>query len=120
MDDNNILVGTESGIKVFNIDDKSINDFKAYFNSKENYFESLYVYNFYIDEEDCLWVGTCNNGLYIYDIKKDELVDVSDKYNISKLKHAVIRGTVVDKNDNMWVATNLGLCFINLKDGTHM
>ncbi len=119
MQNNNILVGTESGIKVFNVDDKSITDFNTYFNSKENHFESLYVYNFYMDEDSCLWVGTRNNGLFIYDIKKDEVVDVSDKYNISKLKHAVIRGTVVDKNDNMWVATNLGLCSINLKDGTH-
>ena len=119
MQNNNILVGTESGIKVFNVDDKSITDFKTYFDSKENHFESLYVYNLYMDDDGLLWVGTRNNGLYIYDIKKDELVDVSDKYNINKLKHAVIRGTVVDKNDNMWVATNLGLCFINLKDGNH-
>ena len=120
MDDNNILVGTESGIKVFNVDDKSITDFKTFFNSKGNYFESLYVYNFYLDEEDsCIWVGTRNNGLYIYDIKADEVVDVSDAYNISKLKHAVIRGTVKDKHDNVWVATNLGLCCVNLKNKTH-
>ena len=120
MQDNNILVGTESGIKVFNVNDKSITDFKTFFNSKENYFESLYVYNFYLDEEDsCIWVGTRNNGLYIYDIKADEVVDVSDAYNISKLKHAVIRGTVKDKHDNVWVATNLGLCCVNLKNKTH-
>ena len=119
MDDNNILVGTESGIKVFNIDDKSINDFKAYFNSKENYFESLYVYNFYLSDDGCIWVGTRNDGLYIYDIKADEVVDVSEEYNIAKLRHAVVRGTVMDKHGNMWVATNMGLCCINLKEKTH-
>lgn len=120
MQDNNILVGTESGIKVFNVNDKSITDFKTFFNSKENYFESLYVYNFYLDEEDgCIWVGTRNNGLYIYDIKADEVVDVAEEYNISKLRHAVVRGTVKDKHDNVWVATNLGLCCVNLKNKTH-
>lgn len=119
MDDNNILVGTESGIKVFNVDDKSINDFKAYFNSKENYFESLYVYNFYLSDDGCIWVGTRNDGLYIYDIKADEVIDVSEEYNIAKLRHAVVRGTVMDKQGNMWVATNMGLCCINLKEKTH-
>ncbi len=120
MQENNILVGTESGIKVFNVNDKSIIDFKSFFNSKENYFESLYVYNFYLDENNCIWVGTRNDGLYVYDIKEDKIIDIAEKYNISKLKHAVVRGTVKDKYDNMWVATNMGLCRINLKDKTHV
>ena len=120
MQDNNILVGTESGIKVFNINDKSITDFKTYFNSKENYFESLYVYNFYLDDDGRIWVGTRNAGLYIYDIEKDKVVDVSEEYGIDKLRYAVIRGTVKDKYDNIWVATNMGLCRINLKDGSNM
>lgn len=119
MDNNNILVGTESGIKVFNIDDKSITDFKTFFNSKESYFESLYVYNFYLDENNCIWIGTRNNGLFIYDIKADKVIDVADKYGISKLQHAVVRGTVMDEYDNMWIATNMGVCRINLKDETH-
>ena len=119
MHDDNILVGTESGIKVFNINDKSITEFKSFFNSKENYFESLYVYNFYLDNDSCIWIGTRNTGLYVYDIKEDKVIDVSDKYGIDKLKHAVIRGTVMDEYDNMWVATNMGLCRINLKDKTH-
>ena len=120
MQDDNILVGTESGIKVFNINDKSITDFKTYFTSKENHFDSLYVYNFYLDDENRIWVGTRNDGLYVYDIETDEVIDVSEKYNITKLKHAVIRGTVMDEYDNMWVATNMGLCRINLKDNTHV
>ena len=70
MNDDNILVGTESGIKAFNINDKSITDFKTYFNSKENHFDSLYVYNFYMDEDGLIWVGTRNAGLYVYDVKK--------------------------------------------------
>ena len=120
MNDNNILVGTESGIKVFNVNDKSIVDFKTFFGSEENYFESLYVYNLYLDDDGYLWVGTRNNGLYIYDIKSDNVIDVSEKYDISKLAHAVVRGTVKDKYDNVWVATNMGLCRINLKDKTHV
>lgn len=118
MQDNNILVGTESGIKVFNINDKSITDFKTFFNSKENHFESLYVYNFYLDDDGRIWVGTRNAGLYIYDIEKDKVIDVSEEYGIDKLRYAVIRGTVKDEYDNIWVATNMGLCRINLKDRT--
>ena len=83
--DDNILIGTESGIKVFNTRDESIVDFKTFFNSKENYFESLYVYSFFLDDDNRIWVGTRNSGLYIYDIEKDKVIDVSEEYGIPRL-----------------------------------
>jgi two-component sensor histidine kinase len=55
----------------------------------------------------------------VYDIKADKVVDIAERYGIDKLKHAVIRGTVKDEYNNMWVATNMGVCRINLKDETH-
>lgn len=120
MQDDNILIGTGSGIKVFNINDKSTVDFKTFFNSKDDYFESLFVYSFYMDKDDHLWVGTRNMGLYMYDIKLDNVVNVAKDYNIPKLEHAVVREMVLDDYDNMWVATNMGLCCLNLKDKTHL
>ena len=116
MQDDNILIGTGSGIKGFNINDKSIVDFKTFFNSKDDYFESLYVYSFYHDKDNRIWVGTRNSGLYIYDIESDKVIDVAKDYNIPKLEHAVVREMVLDDYDNMWVATNMGLCCLNLKD----
>ena len=120
MDSSNILVGTESGIKAFNIEDESIIDFKTYFKSKENYFDSLYVYSFFLDVDSCLWVGTRNDGLFIYDIKKDVIINVAEKYQIDRLNHAVVREIVRDEFDNMWVATNQGLCCIGLNDKSHV
>lgn len=120
MNNDNILVGTESGIKVFNVNDESIIDFKTFFGSKENYFESLYIYSFYLDSDSCLWVGTRNDGLFIYDIKEDKVINVAQEYKIDKLRHAVVREMVQDEFDNFWIATNLGLCCINLKDKTHV
>ena len=117
--DDNILIGTSSGIKVFNTKDESIVDFKTFFNSKENYFESLYIYSFYLENDSRIWVGTRNSGLYIYDIKTDKVIDVSKEYNIPKLRHAVVREMVLDGYDNMWIATNMGLCRLNLKTATH-
>ena len=119
LQDDNILVGTESGIKVFNVNDESVVSFKTYFNSKENYFESMYIYSFYMDDNNRIWVGTRNNGLFVYDIGTDKVINVADDYKIDKLRHAVVREMVVDEFDNMWVATNNGLCRINLKDKTH-
>lgn len=113
--DDNILVGTESGIKVFNVNDGSIKDFKTFFNSKEDYFESLYVYSFYLDKDSCLWVGTRNDGLYVYNIRNDEFVNVAEYYGISRMNHAVVREMTYDEFDNLWIATNMGLCRINLK-----
>lgn len=120
MDSSNILVGTESGIKAFNIEDESIIDFKTYFKSKENYFDSLYVYSFFLDVDSCLWVGTRNDGLFIYDIKKDVIINVAEKYQIDRLNHAVVREIVRDEFDNMWVTTNQGLCCIDLNDKSHV
>jgi ligand-binding sensor domain-containing protein len=119
MNDEEFLVGTESGIKIFNISDQSIKDFKTYFNSKEDYFESLYVYSLYLDSDSCLWVGTRNDGLFIYDIKNDKVTNVAEEYEISNLTHAVVRGIECDDYENMWVATNIGLCRIGLNDKTH-
>lgn len=119
MPDNKILVGTDSGIKIFNIEDLSITDFQSYFNSKEDYFESLYVYSFFLDKEQYLWVGTRSNGAYVYDIKSDKLINVVKEFDIPELEHAVIREIVRDKYDKIWLATNIGLCCINLKDKTH-
>ena len=56
LNDDNILVGTESGVKIFNANDESIKDFKTFFNAKEDYFESLYVYSFYLYKDAMLWV----------------------------------------------------------------
>ena len=120
LQNDNIMIGTESGIKIFNVNDESIVDFKTYFNSKENHFESLYVYSFYRDKDNKIWVGTRNTGVYIYDVKEDKVIDVAEEYNIGKLRHAVVRETVLDKNDNMWIATNMGLCRINMKEKTHL
>lgn len=119
MNSEEFLVGTESGIKIFNINDQSIKDFKTYFDSKEDYFESLYVYSLYLDRDSCLWVGTRNDGLFIYDIKHDKVTNVAEEFEISNLTHAVVRGIECDDYDNLWVATNIGLCRIGLNDKTH-
>lgn len=114
LQNDNILVGTESGVKIFNSNDESITDFKTFFNAKEDYFESLYVYSFYLQNGNMLWVGTRNNGLYIYDIKNDKLIDVSEEYNIENIDHAVVREITCDEFNNVWIATNMGLCRIDL------
>ena len=114
LNDDNILVGTESGVKIFNANDESIKDFKTFFNAKEDYFESLYVYSFYLYKDAMLWVGTRNNGLYIYDIKNDRLIDVSKEYEIDNIDRAVVREITCDEYENMWIATNMGLYCINL------
>lgn len=121
IDEDNILVGTESGIKVFNLENRSIKDFKTFFGAKDDYFESLHIYSFYLDaKQNYLWVGTRNDGLFIYDIKRDDVINVSDEYNIKKLKDAVVREILRDEYNNLWVATNRGLCRINLKDKSHV
>lgn len=121
MDENNILVGTESGIKVFNLENMSVNDFKTFFGAKDDYFESLHIYSFYLDtKDDYLWVGTRNDGLFIYDIEGDKLINVASEYNIMKLNNAVVREILRDRYNNLWVATNRGLCCINLNDKSHV
>lgn len=121
MDEDNILVGTESGIKIFNLENKSVNDFKAFFNAKDDYFESLHIYSLFLDKnEACLWVGTRNDGLFIYDIDEDEVINVADEYNILKLNNAIVREMLRDSRNNLWVATNMGLCCIDLKDKSYV
>lgn len=116
MPNDNVLVGTESGIKIFNINDLSSTDFDKYYDIDDDVFDSLYIYSFYYDDKDSsLWVGTRNDGFYKYDFEKKTIIDVADYYKINNLKYAVVREMMRDKDDNFWVATNIGLCCINLK-----
>lgn len=119
MKDNNLLLGTESGIKVFDLDDESVKDFKTYFKTKDNYFENLYIYSFYLDGDSCLWVGTRNDGLFIYDIKNDKVINVAEEYKIPDLKHSIVREIVIGKYGGFWVATNVGLYYIDKKNKTY-
>ena len=47
-------------------------------------------------------------------------MNISDKYGIEKLRHAVVREIVSDEIGNFWVATNTGLCRINSNDNTYV
>ncbi len=116
MPNTDILVGTESGIKIFNVNDVSVTNFGDYYQMEYDFFDSLYIYSFYHDHNDeSLWVGTRNDGLYRYNFGDGTIVDIAEKYNVHKLKHAVVREMVRDENNNFWLATNIGLCRINIE-----
>lgn len=116
MPNGNILFGTESGIKIFNIDDVSVTDFSDYYGLENTILDSLYIYSLYYDDTDTsLWVGTRSDGLYKFSFEKNTIVEISRKYDANKLKHAIVREIVRDDNDNLWLTTNIGLCCLNVR-----
>ncbi len=55
-----------------------------------------------------LWLATYNKGLYRYDTKNNELIEI--KNNDKRL--LIVRNLVTDSNGNIWVATGKGIKII--------
>ncbi len=63
-----------------------------------------------IDQDENLWIGSYNTGLYIYDIKNRRISHfVNDPDNFNSISDNVINSIFIDSRKNIWVLTNSGL-----------
>lgn len=69
----------------------------------------------YEDAEENLWVGTVSNGIYCYN-KSGELI--SKLNNSNGLPDNTVLGILEDNSNNLWIATNAGICKFNKLDKT--
>lgn len=73
-----------------------------------------FISDLYVDEENELWVGTRNGGLYAYDSSKDAFVDYGKRYNLYLDGISCVMG---DELGNLWLTTNQGLICLTRKNG---
>lgn len=62
------------------------------------------------DSDGTIWIGSYNNGLYSFDSKREEFThyDYGD-FLLNRLTDIEVRKILVDRNDNIWLGTEVGL-----------
>ncbi|MEO8146511.1 MAG: two-component regulator propeller domain-containing protein [Bacteroidia bacterium] len=72
------------------------------------------------EEKNKLWLGTMGQGLFLMDVETGNCIGFN---TTDGLPNDVVRGILKDKNNNLWLATNNGICrfspskeFLNFSD----
>jgi len=113
--DKTIYAATGSGLTIVDIEKNTNKNFLG--NRKGNQqLNQLQICNVFKDSRNLLWIGT-NEGLSIWDLKKDSLsyFDISDG-----LSGNIIRGVAEDNLHNIWITTSIGLSVIMLDNNNRI
>jgi len=106
-DSNMLLVGTETGMVLFDIDTNSfkiINNGHAGSQISNRVVKTVYPVN-----ADEIWLGT-DFGLNRYTIKSGVFTNFFHNFgNINSLSHDVIHALYLDKQGNLWIGTDNGI-----------
>jgi signal transduction histidine kinase/ligand-binding sensor domain-containing protein/DNA-binding response OmpR family regulator len=103
-----ILVGTISGIDLFN---KKTGQF---FRFKEDELTDCFVYDMFTDTEGKIWICTYNKGIFVYDKKRRGLMIHYQAGDKSGLPGNSIISHCIDSKKHIWIGTRgNGLCLFN-------
>jgi len=112
MPDCQILVGTPSGLSVFNPNTKQ---FVNYFHDPENphSLSANGILCFAVENDTAIWIGT-QSGLNRFHPQKRTFTRFSTQEG---LPNEVVKGLVMDASGRLWVSTNKGIgCFDGKKN----
>ena len=106
-DGNRMLIGTSDGLIIMQL---STNEMTYYTGNSTNLktFTNNYITQVFSDSRGLIWVGT-REGLNILNLENDSLNYITES---DGLCNNSICGITEDKNRNVWVTTNNGVCRI--------
>ncbi len=105
----NVYLGFEENFMIFNIYDKS---FKSKSLKHGVDVSRGFISTFEVDNQGVVWIGTTNNGLYLYKPNIDEVIDnfTHDEFNPSSISGQGISQLFIDKTGKLWIGTwNAGI-----------
>ena len=111
---NNVWVGTwNDGLYLLKDNKKRFINFNK--NTSKSVFKSNRVMSFSEDSKGLIWIGTFLSGIYSYNPTDSKFKHYDSKefskYNINT---SDVRKVLVDKNDNIWIGSRLGLFKIEI------
>ncbi|MCK8058449.1 MULTISPECIES: two-component regulator propeller domain-containing protein [unclassified Fusibacter] len=103
---NDMYIGTNSGLGKYN---KEANRFDL----AAEFTRGRLIYAIEKINDNELWLGTYNKGLYIYNIKENSYKSISSSDALNPVADNLIYDIYKDSKERIWIATNNGL---NLKE----
>jgi ligand-binding sensor domain-containing protein/class 3 adenylate cyclase/predicted metal-dependent HD superfamily phosphohydrolase len=109
-----LWIGTDDGGLCELIEGKDNVSFKIYQNDpdKLNTLSNNTVLSIHQDTYGYLWIGTFGGGLNKFDLNKEKFTVFTEKDGLS---NNVIYGILPDGEGNIWLSTNKGISYFNLK-----
>lgn len=110
-DSGNLWIATMQGICFY---DRRKDIFINYNENNGYDIENIDVLDVFQDSQGFLWIGTNHNGLYQYDISKNQMYYYAhDQKDSTSLSRNNVRQIFEDSNGNLWIATDKGLNIFN-------
>ena len=107
-DQNKLFVGTTDGhILLMDKASKATEELFVY-DSGSRIFKLYAISTLYYDRTGILWIGTYNQGLLKYDLKRKQLEHFTTENGLST--HNYILSITEDSEKNIWFGTQSGLC----------
>lgn len=105
----NAFLGQGDKLLIFNIYNKSI---KTVILNRNAEVSRGYISSFEVDNQGVIWIGTTNNGLYLYKPSIDSVIGnyTHDEFNPSSISGQGIAQLFIDKTGKVWIGTwNAGI-----------
>lgn len=110
-DENHLYLGTNGGIEIFN---KSTKEF-----STSSILPTNHIVYSLVLKGDILWIGTYQNGVFIYDTTNETLSKLSDFLEVGHEIDNLINEIFIDSKDRIWIGTNNGLNLLIKNNDTY-
>lgn len=112
-----LYIGTEKGLLVFNICDNSWKQFNKSITDSRNHLNDNAVYSTYISREGILWLGTYFGGVNYSFINNEGFDNIYTGDKSGELNAKVIRQIIEGEDYNIYIATeDAGLFIYNPKN----
>lgn len=108
-----MLVGTSNGLLSYDVNNLSQGPIRKSFVRRK-------IKDLFLDREHRLWIGTQQNGLWLFDYQKDKKLNRGEKFQTKNntLQSDRISKVVEDQQGKIWVGTYNGLYVYNSEDST--
>ncbi|RYD94607.1 MAG: hybrid sensor histidine kinase/response regulator, partial [Sphingobacteriales bacterium] len=116
--DNELWIGCESGIYIYNIKERTYKNFKKNYNNPYSLSDNA-IYSLVLDKEEGVWIGTYFGGVNYYPKPFTPITRYFPRVGENSISGNAVREIKKDNFGNLWIGTeDAGLNKLNLKTGT--
>jgi signal transduction histidine kinase/CheY-like chemotaxis protein/streptogramin lyase len=105
--DHSLWAGAQNGLWHFDLSNNKVEHINHH-----DFLKDVNITCIYQGEDERFWLGTDRNGMLIYDLKTNDVEQVTVQQGLA---NNVVVGIIVDEQSNRWVATFNGISIVSPK-----